>query len=121
MAALQAIELKAFVPARDFDLSLRFYQEVGFTASSAGEGVAYLKLQECAFLLQDFYDPDLADNLMLHLLVPDVEAWHQHMARDTLQRYYGVRVGSLTQQPWGMIDFVFWDPSGVLWRVGQAL
>jgi len=43
------------------------------------------------------------------------------MARDTLQRYYGVRVGSLTQQPWGMIDFVFWDPSGVLWRVGQAL
>ncbi|QIM51741.1 MULTISPECIES: VOC family protein [Hydrogenophaga] len=120
MPELQAIELKPFVPASDFDLSLRFYQEVGFTASSAGQGVAYLKLQGCAFLLQDFYEPGLADNLMLHLLVPDVDAWHRHMARDALQRYFGVRVGAVTQQPWGMTEFVFWDPSGVLWRVGQA-
>jgi hypothetical protein len=35
-------EIKAFVPARDFALSKRFYQDLGFTLTSEGGGVAYL-------------------------------------------------------------------------------
>ena len=31
MSTLKTIELKAFVPAKDFELSKRFYQDVGFT------------------------------------------------------------------------------------------
>jgi len=26
---------------------------------------------------------------------------------------------NMSEQPWGMLDFVLYDPSGVLWRFGQ--
>ncbi|HVI77199.1 MAG TPA: hypothetical protein VM715_03365 [Candidatus Acidoferrum sp.] len=31
MSNLDAVEIKAFVPARDFALSKRFYEDLGFT------------------------------------------------------------------------------------------
>ena len=38
MSNLKAIELKAFVPAKDFDLSKHFYQDLGFVKASDGDG-----------------------------------------------------------------------------------
>ena len=32
---------------------------------------------------------------------------------------YGTRIGPIEHQPWRMRDFVLFDPSGVLWRIGQ--
>jgi hypothetical protein len=54
MANLRAVELKAFIPAKDFTLSKRFYQDLGFTQSSDTDGVAYFHHGEVSFLLQDF-------------------------------------------------------------------
>ena len=42
--------------------------------------LAYLRCGDCSFLLQNFYHPEHAGNLMMHLLVADVEAWWQHAA-----------------------------------------
>ena len=41
MPNLTVTEIKAFVPARDFSLSRQFYQDLGFTLASDGDGVAY--------------------------------------------------------------------------------
>ena len=81
MANLRTVELKAFVPARDFALSKRFYADMGFTMASDSDGIAYFHHENVAFLLQDFYDKALAENLMLHLLVEDVDAWWTAPAR----------------------------------------
>jgi len=116
---LRVIELKPFVPARDFALSRRFYGELGFTERSEGGGVAYFLHGETSFLLQDFYNKELAENLMLHLLVEDVDAWHARVASAGLAQRYGVKVSEIVQQPWRMRDFALWDPSGVLWRIAQ--
>ena len=43
MRDLTAIEIKAFVPAKDFDLSKRFYQDLGFTVAWSSEGLAYIR------------------------------------------------------------------------------
>jgi hypothetical protein len=80
---------------------------------------AYFLHGETSFLLQDFYNKELADNLMLHLLVEDVDAWHASIARAGLAQRYGVKVSDIVQQPWRMRDFALWDPSGVLWRIAQ--
>ena len=82
--ALKAIELKAFVPAKDFALSKRFYADLGFEQRSEGGGVAYFHVDGCPFLLQDFYEPTLADHLVMHLLVPDVQAWFAHVQAQDL-------------------------------------
>lgn len=55
MSSLNTVELKAFVPARDFELSKQFYQDIGFTLASDTNGIAYLHHQNVSFLLQNFY------------------------------------------------------------------
>jgi len=119
MANLKAIELKAFVPAKDFELSKRFYQDVGFTLASDTEGVAYLHHGDVSFLLQNFYEESLAKNLMMHLLVEDVQSWWDRLQEVGISAKYGVRIGNIELQPWAMRDFVLFDPSGVLWRIAQ--
>ena len=121
MSNLTAVEIKAFVPAKDFEVSKRFYQDLGFTKASDGHGVAYFHCGQCGFLLQDFYEPALAENLMMHLLVEDCAAWHQAVMDSGVAERYGIQVSNLEEQPWGMLDFVVYDPSGVLWRIGQNL
>ncbi|MGC3944520.1 MAG: VOC family protein [Chryseolinea sp.] len=119
MANLAAIEIKAFVPARDHELSKRFYQDVGFTLASDGGGIAYFHHGNVSFLLQDFYDEALAKNLMMHLLVEDVQAWSDQLQASDIARKYGVHIGPIELQPWRMRDFVMLDPCGVLWRIAQ--
>jgi hypothetical protein len=119
MANLRAVEIKAFVPAKNFERSMRFYEDLGFTKASEGGGVAYFHHGECAFLLQDFYVEQLAGNLMMHLLVEDVDAWYRHVQDAGVAEKYGVRVTEIQLQPWRMRDFVLVDPSGVMWRIGQ--
>lgn len=121
MANLAITEIKAFVPARDFELSKRFYQDLGFRMASAGDGVAYFHFGQASFLLQDFCAEGQAETLMMHLLVEDVQAWWQQVADSKVAATYGVRVTELADQPWRMRDFCLVDPAGVLWRIGQNI
>jgi hypothetical protein len=76
---LETIEIKAFVPARDFSLSKRFYEDLGFTVAWSSDDLAYLHAGASSFLLQRFYQHEHAANFMMHLLVADVEAWWQQV------------------------------------------
>ena len=116
---LRVTEIKAFVPARDFELSKQFYTDIGFTMASGGGGVAYFHFGGASFLLQDFYEKALAENLMMHLLVEDVDAWWDTIQESGVAAKYKVRVTNIELQPWRMRDFCLIDPSGVLWRIGQ--
>lgn len=119
MANLRVTEIKAFVPAKDFEVSKRFYRDLGFTMASEGGGVAYFHFEHVSFLLQDFCVASLAENFMMHILVEDVEAWWAHVQASGVAERYGVRVTEVATQPWRMRDFCVVDPSGVLWRIGQ--
>lgn len=121
MPNLNTVEIKAFIPAKDFELSKRFYQDLGFTMASDGGGVAYFLHGDCSFLLQDFHDEGLAKNLMMHLLVEDVDAWREHLQAADIPAKYGVKMTEVTVQPWRMKDFALTDPTGVLWRIGQNI
>lgn len=121
MSKLTAQEIKAFVPARDYAKSKTFYRDMGFEMASDMGDVAYFHLGSCSFLLQNFYQPELADNFMMHLLVDDARAWYAQMQTAGLAANYAVRITELVEQPWGMLDFTVTDPSGVLWRIGQNI
>ena len=119
MSDLRVTEIKAFVPAKDFALSKRFYQDIGFNMASDGDGVAYFHVGEASFLLQDFCAEGFAGNFMMHMLVTDVDAWWQRIDASGVVARYGVKQTPIQQQPWRMRDFCLTDPSGVLWRIGQ--
>lgn len=112
---LAVVEIKPFVPARDFSHSIAFYEALGFTCASVFDGIAYLHCGASSFLLQDFYVAELAANFQMHLLVEDVDAWHGKA--QTVAAQFKVAIGEPADQPWAMRDFTLFDPSGVLWRV----
>jgi catechol 2,3-dioxygenase-like lactoylglutathione lyase family enzyme len=117
---LNSVELKTFVPARDFALSQAFYQALGFKPSWRDEQFAYFSHGEhCAFLLQNFYVQQHAENVVMHLLVEDVDSWWQQIRAAQLDDRFGVRLLPPQDQPWGMRELVLFDPSGVLWRIAQ--
>jgi uncharacterized glyoxalase superfamily protein PhnB len=118
---MNTVEVKAFVPTRDFDLSKRFYSDLGFTVAWSSEHLAYLHAGNSSFLLQRFYQKEHADNFMMHLLVEDVEAWWQQVEANKLAEKYGVRTSPPEDRPWGIRDFIIDDPTGVLWRIGQNI
>jgi catechol 2,3-dioxygenase-like lactoylglutathione lyase family enzyme len=119
MHTLRSIEVKAFVPARDFEVSQRFYQDLGFEVAWSDDELAYLRHDRSAFLLQRFYQKEHAGNFMMHLLVEDVDAWWRHVQTSGLLAKYGVHAEPPSDKPWGMRDFVIVDPTGVLWRIAE--
>ena len=119
MKNLRVTEIKAFVPSINFEVSKQFYQDLGFTLASEGGGVAYFHFGHVSFLLQDFCAAGLADNFMMHILVEDVDAWWHHVQASGVLSKYRVKVTELESQPWRMRDFCLYDPSGVVWRIGQ--
>jgi uncharacterized glyoxalase superfamily protein PhnB len=118
---LGVVEIKAFVPAKDFELSQQFYKDIGFTMASVGGGIAYFHFEHASFLLRDFCSEALAENFMMHLLVKDVDAWWKCIQESGVTDKYGVTLSDIETQPWRMRDFCLTDPSGVLWRIGQNI
>lgn len=121
MSNLHVIEIKAFVPAKDYELSKQFYQDIGFTMAWEGGGIAYFHFEHVSFLLQDYCSEGLAENFMMHMLVADVDAWWSKVNQSEVVPKYGVKLWPIEIQPWKMRDFCITDPSGVLWRIGQNI
>lgn len=118
---LATVEIKAFVPARDFALSQQFYQAIGFTMAWADQELAYLRAGDCAFLLQNFHAPAHSANFQMHLLVENVDDWHRRLQDEDIAARFGVRIDAPADRPWAMRDFTLFDPTGVLWRIAQNL
>ncbi len=118
----EVIALRPFLPAKDFDTSLRFYKELGFGEHRLGPLLASLQLGAFKFLLQGRpHDLDgFAANFMMHLLVKNVSPWWTHIASLDLANRYGVQPPAPpTLQPWGLVVAYLWDPAGVLWHIAE--
>ena len=118
---LTAVEIKAFVPAADLELSKQFYLALGFEVPWSSEDLAYVRHGETSFLLQAFNRPDFIKSFQMHLLVENVDDWYAHVLATGVADRFGVRLDAPQDQPWGMRDFPLFDPSGVLWRIAQNI
>ena len=116
---LTAVEIKAFIPAIDFEKSKEFYVAIGFEIPWSSDDLAYVQHGNTSFLLQAFNEPEFAQNYQMHLLVESVDTWHTHLLNTGAATRFGVKIGTPADRPWGMRDFTLFDPSGVLWRIAQ--
>ena len=64
---------------------------------------------------------EFAENLMMHLLVKDVDAWWNDIQEKKIVEKYGVRAEPPEDRPWQLRDLTLVDPSGVLWRIAQEI
>jgi Glyoxalase/Bleomycin resistance protein/Dioxygenase superfamily len=111
---LRIRDLKVYVPAKDFELSTRFYTALGFKASEGWGGTVDFELDGNRFRLQNYYVKDWADNFMIVMGVDDVDAWHQHVKRIADSGDFGsIRIKAPETVDDSLVLHVV-DPSGVL-------
>ena len=111
---------RPFLPAKDFELSKRFYTTIGFELLLDRE-VAIFGIGSSSFILQRYYQKEWAENFMMQLVVDDLDSWWAHIEGLDLHRRFAVtapRAPAL--QPWGLRVAYLVDPSGVLWHVAEC-
>jgi catechol 2,3-dioxygenase-like lactoylglutathione lyase family enzyme len=114
----QAKSIRAFLGAKDFAVSRRFYQDLGFEESVISHNLSYFNTGELGFYLQDAYVQDWVDNTMIFLEVDDVDRyWQEILALDLPSKYEHVRLVPIRVNDWGK-EFFLHDPSGILWHFG---
>lgn len=107
-------DFKVYMPARDFELSKKFYSALGFKMSEGWGGTADFELNGCRFRLQDYYVKDWAENFMVVMGVGDVREWHNHVRIIIASgQFDGVKVADPEVVDDSLVLHV-WDPSGVL-------
>jgi hypothetical protein len=110
---------RPFLPARDFELSRRFYEALGFEKLLDGE-VAIFGAGSGGFILQRYFQKEWAENSMMQLMVDDLDGWWAHIQALDLPGQFGVPAPKApAMQPWGLRVAYLIDPSGVLWHVAQ--
>jgi hypothetical protein len=111
--------MRPMVPARDFEISKRFYLELGFRPQTLADRLVEMHLGAYSFILQDYYVEEWANNFVMHVLVDDLDDCWKHICALDLTSRYGVKAGPPKRESWGMVAGLV-DPSGVLWRFSQS-
>ncbi|HEX9586133.1 MAG TPA: glyoxalase [Bradyrhizobium sp.] len=111
--------MRPMVPAKDFEISKRFYIELGFEPKILTDRLVEMQLGAFSFILQAYYVRQWADNFVMHMRVSDVKLWWDHIVGLDLASRYGVKTRAPQMEDWGLVAAVI-DPSGVLWRIAEA-
>lgn len=108
--------LTPYVPAKDFELSKRFYTALGFNMTPGWGGTADLELNGYSLRLQDYYVKDWAENFMFLIEVDDVQGWYELaqevQARPEFKDSVRVKPPQLVDDRFNVLHVI--DPAGVL-------
>jgi len=112
--------MRSVVPAKTFDVSVRFYADLGFRPRVLiPDRLVEMHLGLFCFMLQNYYVQQWADNSVIHLRVSDVKLWWDHIVSLDLASRYNVKTLAPRQEEWGLVAGIV-DPSGVLWRIAES-
>lgn len=121
MPDLKLTRLRPFIPSgADFTSAKAFFLDLGFQENWGDDGLCELQLDNVTFLLQNFHNQELQENLMMYITVTDLDAFWEHLqASGVLDRYEGVRAKPPTAYPWGVTEIHLIDPAGVCWHIAE--
>ncbi len=115
----QAKSIRPFIGAKNYEVSRKFYRDLGFRESVISAEMSYFSTDGFGFYLQDAYVKDWIDNTMIFMEVADVTRfWDEMSALELASKYENVRLVPVRELPWGRECFLH-DPSGILWHFGE--
>lgn len=113
------ISIRPFIGSKDFNISRRFYSDLGFKEVVISHDMSLFESGKLSFYLQAYYVKDWVNNTMLFMEVDDVERFYKALlALDLPSKYKSVRIKPVSHLDWGSECFVH-DPSGILWHFGE--
>lgn len=112
---MRVSDIRVFIPSKDYEESQSFYQALGFSMEFASEELSIFENGTCTFFLQNFYNEDLAKNIMFQLIVADIDE-----AFDVISNIKGFKIKyePIKKERWGKVVYL-WGPSGELWHVTE--
>ncbi|MEZ4858274.1 MAG: glyoxalase [Flavobacteriaceae bacterium] len=112
--------LRTFMGAKNFELSKKFYTELGFEVVEIDSKMCLVKVKDhLMFYLQDYYVKDWINNSMLFLEVENLDEFYQWiLSKNLSNKFKGVRFTEIRNESWGR-EFFMHDPSGILWHFGN--
>ena len=120
MTDRKVLDLKTFVPAKDLELSKRFYHDLGFRENWGNDDICELQIGDFRFLLQKFYVEEHANNFMMSLMVEDADSWWEHIVNSGMKEKYNPYLAKPPElQPWGLRVLYLSDPTGVLRHIAD--
>jgi hypothetical protein len=115
----KTLSIRPFIGAKNFELSRKFYSDLGFTESILFNNMSFFKTDGIGFYLQDAYVKDWVDNSMIFLEVEDLERyWKELLALNLTSKYKNVKLSPIREFDWGRECYMH-DPSGILWHIGE--
>jgi hypothetical protein len=113
---MQILSIQPFVPSGpDHEQSKRFFHELGFTVAwDAGDYTGFA-CNNSRFILQKFNDRNFAENFMISVAVPDVEALQKEINEKRLTEKFDVKFSQILDQPYGR-ELNLIDLAGVCWH-----
>lgn len=110
---MNTTDIRPFIPSKDYELSKRFYESLGFTGESASPDLTIFQKSGCTFFLQRYFNEEFANNLMLQFIVEDIDA-----AYALVSGLSGVKHSDIKRESWGSVIYL-WGPSGELWHITE--
>ena len=115
----EAISIRPFIGAKNFDESRSFYQDIGFTEVVLSPVLSLFAWGELGFYLQNYYQQDWVDNTMIFFQVKNTALVYKELAAlDLPKKYSSARLLPIRDEHWGRECFLH-DPSGVLLHFGE--
>ena len=113
---MKFLSLEPFIPSGiNFEGSKQLFQELGFGINWEAPGMVGFERDGCKFILQNYVNDDFAQNLMLSVRVSNISEFRTEMMGKKLTHNFGIRIGEITQQPYGKEVNVI-DIAGVCWH-----
>ena len=113
---MQFLSLEPFIPSgNNFDAAKNLFVELGFNINwDAGNYIGFEK-DGSKFILQKYDNKAFAENLMINIRVDNVQEFRNNIIEKQLPEKYGIRIGEITNQPYGMeVNLI--DMAGVCWH-----
>ena len=113
---MQFLSLEPFIPSgNNFEAAKNLFVELGFIINwDAGDYIGFEK-DGCKFILQKYDNKAFAENLMINVKVDDVQAFRNSLMEKKLPEKFGIRIGEITNQPYGKeVNLI--DIAGVCWH-----
>jgi len=99
---MKFLSLEPFIPSGiDFAGSRQLIQEFGFKIVwEAGDYIGF-DGDGCRFILQKMNNENFANNFMLSVRVDNIMTFRSMLLEKKLEERFGIRIGQITQQPYG--------------------
>ncbi|MEO0572134.1 MAG: hypothetical protein AAF039_10560 [Bacteroidota bacterium] len=111
--------IKPFIPSGgNFEASKELFLAFGFEIIWESKGYVGFQKDSVSFILQDYENKELAQNLMIQIEVDDLDDFWNELEKKEISKKFKVKLRKPTTFPYGR-EVHFIDIAGVCWHFAE--